>query len=343
MIGFRVDANEIIATGHLMRCISIAEQVRKLGEDIHFFLAEDKCTELLSDRNIEYTILDSDWRNMGSELEGFIPIILSMELEWLVIDSYQKTGKYLSELRSVTKVMAIDLDEDQIYDVDAILNYSNIECSAKLRELYKGTDVILMDNLKYAPLREQFAQENNIFRKRQIMITTGGTDPYHVALNVTKEILKDSRLNQYDICVVLGRMCTDRDAIEKLDESRVTVLQNVSNMAEIMRSSEVCFTAGGSTVLELCACQTPAVVFSFADNQIPFSEVLAEYGALEYIGDIRELNCFTKVVVDRICKILFEINYKETIIGKLKGVCDGCGANRIAYTLTVGDKTNHEI
>ena len=47
MIGFRVDANEVIATGHLMRCISIALECKKRGQQCIFFMAEDKETEQL--------------------------------------------------------------------------------------------------------------------------------------------------------------------------------------------------------------------------------------------------------------------------------------------------------
>ena len=47
MIGFRVDANEQIATGHLMRCMAIAKGFQRRGEDVVFFLAEEKETERL--------------------------------------------------------------------------------------------------------------------------------------------------------------------------------------------------------------------------------------------------------------------------------------------------------
>ena len=45
MIGFRVDANEVIATGHLMRCISIALECKKRGQQCIFFMAEDRAVK----------------------------------------------------------------------------------------------------------------------------------------------------------------------------------------------------------------------------------------------------------------------------------------------------------
>ena len=42
MIVFRVDANEQVATGHLMRTLSIASACRKCGLTCEFWLAEEK-------------------------------------------------------------------------------------------------------------------------------------------------------------------------------------------------------------------------------------------------------------------------------------------------------------
>ena len=48
MIVFRVDANEQVATGHLMRTLSIASACRKRGLTCEFWLAEEKETERIA-------------------------------------------------------------------------------------------------------------------------------------------------------------------------------------------------------------------------------------------------------------------------------------------------------
>ena len=63
MIGFRVDANEKIATGHLMRCIAIAKACEKRGEPVLFFLAEKKETGRLDALGFSYEILGTDWQD----------------------------------------------------------------------------------------------------------------------------------------------------------------------------------------------------------------------------------------------------------------------------------------
>lgn len=56
MIIFRADANETVATGHLMRCMTIAEACREKGVECEFWLAEDKETERLRQAGFSYRI-----------------------------------------------------------------------------------------------------------------------------------------------------------------------------------------------------------------------------------------------------------------------------------------------
>ena len=87
MIGFRVDANEQIATGHLVRCISIATELIKRGTKCIFFLAEEKETARLETANIPYVILHTDWKHMESEYDIFLPLLNKYPLKWVVVDS----------------------------------------------------------------------------------------------------------------------------------------------------------------------------------------------------------------------------------------------------------------
>ena len=68
MIIFRADANETVATGHLMRCMTIADACREKGMECEFWLAEDKETERLRQAGFSYRILGSQWDDLEKEL-----------------------------------------------------------------------------------------------------------------------------------------------------------------------------------------------------------------------------------------------------------------------------------
>ena len=63
MIYIRTDANEKIATGHIMRCISIANRIIELGSKV-VFIFKDECSVSFLPDNIEHIMLN----NLENEL-----------------------------------------------------------------------------------------------------------------------------------------------------------------------------------------------------------------------------------------------------------------------------------
>ena len=71
MIWIRADANREIGTGHVMRCLSIAAALNKLGQQVCFLTADQGAAALLAAKGQAYRVLGSDYRRM----EGELPIL----------------------------------------------------------------------------------------------------------------------------------------------------------------------------------------------------------------------------------------------------------------------------
>ncbi|WP_418376041.1 hypothetical protein, partial [Agathobacter sp.] len=99
--------NNQIATGHLMRCLSIAEALRFHNEEVMFIVADEQPIEFLSQRNFRYIVLNTQWNNMESEVKELTKIIIDKNIDKLLIDSYQVTYKYLNEISNITKTIYI--------------------------------------------------------------------------------------------------------------------------------------------------------------------------------------------------------------------------------------------
>ena len=63
-IYIRVDMNPIIATGHVMRCLSIADEITRLGGKAVFITADEYPIEVIQGRGYETLVLNNDWRKM---------------------------------------------------------------------------------------------------------------------------------------------------------------------------------------------------------------------------------------------------------------------------------------
>ena len=169
MIGIRADANNIIATGHMMRCITIARALVMQGESVTFFVADSESEGLLrsfSDEEFQCTVLGTDYRNMESELDILERELRDKEIRIILVDSYQVTTGYFERLSKLCKVAYLDDLAENSYSADVVINYSGYSINMGYDKLYAGVrgfgdhETKLLLGLRYAPLREQFYRES---------------------------------------------------------------------------------------------------------------------------------------------------------------------------------------
>lgn len=338
MVGIRVDANEYIASGHVMRCLSIADALLELGEDAVFFTSDSSAAELIINRGYSLVELGSKWDNKDAELEDLIRELDRYKPRILLVDSYQVTENYLSRIHKVIKLAYIDDLNTFDYPVDIVINYS---IYAEDLDYPKNKKYLL--GTRYAPLRKQFdlseEELSNILRyreqRKQILITTGASDPYHAAERIISGILNESKLRDYKIVVVKGRYWNDFEieAIDANQINRVEILENVENMAGLMLNCTMAVSAGGSTLYELCACRVPAVIFTCADNQLDNAKAFSERKIMYYAGDVRASDdCYNKTI-NRLTELSENRLIYEKSIEKMKEMHCAGGALRIAEAL----------
>lgn len=332
MIGFRVDANENIATGHMMRCIAIAIECRRRGLDCIFILAENKETQRLTEYGFSYRILDSKWDDMDGEEDKLITLIRELKLDRLVIDSYQATASYLVCINAVVPVMYIDDMAKEEYSVDAILHYSQWPEDNTYQKKYFATDVSLLVGMRYVPLREEFRKSNaSGHREDSILITTGGTDTYNVTYKVLCELQNTPEFSNYKFEVIIGSLNQNKEILQELQKTdkRITLHQNIKNMDEFMRKCRLAVSAGGTTLYELCACGIPTVCFSFADNQQGFTYEMGVHQIMRYAGDAREHTDIGKLIVDELLGFYNDMDKTVQYSRRMKDLVDGRGTQRI--------------
>lgn len=332
MIGFRVDANEKIATGHMMRCIAIATECRRREIECLFILAENKETERLEERGFKYHILDTIWNNMDTEKDKMKQLILDKELEWLVVDSYQATDSYLNFLNQLVRVFYIDDMGEESYHVSALLHYGQWPEDTLYKQKYINSKTELLVGMEYVPLREEFY--SGVIKKvpdNNILITTGGTDTYNVTGKVLESLLKNKCFIDFQFYVIVGSMNQNKEILAKIKEkdNRVILCENVKNMAAIMQKCKYAVSAGGTTLYELCACAIPTVCFSFADNQEMSTAEMGRREIMLYAGDARTTKNIGDEIVDRLCYFL-RFPDKEKAYGEsMNQLVDGNGTKRV--------------
>ena len=85
MILFRADGNASIGSGHIMRCLSIADAFKRKQKDSLFVLADKTFQSLVKERGYVTYILESDYRDMDSELDDMKNTIAVYRPEMLLL------------------------------------------------------------------------------------------------------------------------------------------------------------------------------------------------------------------------------------------------------------------
>lgn len=351
MFYIRADGNREIAMGHIMRCLTIAEALRNLGEKILFITADGNPVEIIRERGFAAEILQTRYDDMEAEL-GKLERILTKGGEpggetaknrasrrpKILVDSYFITPRYLEQLRQFAKVILMDDEKKAVYPCDGLVNYSIYGKTLGYEGEYPaGTELFL--GLEYLPLRQQFRNCPCEVRDRvkDILFTTGGGDGFHAALRMAERLLekrKDSEGPTWHI--VCGPYHPDTEKLEHLAARHpfLRIHKNVTQMSELMRKCDIAVSAAGSTLYELCSVGVPTVGFYFVENQRRNMETFGRLTSIKNAGDFSEepedVLDFIEKEVEALCR---EKTLREEISRNMKTIVDGRGADRLAEGL----------
>ena len=334
MFIIRADGNAKIGAGHLMRCLAIAEAVRKLpdGPEILVLCAEEDSAKLASDKGFRTGVFYTDYQRMEEEISLW-PQWITDEENTILVDSYHVTDEYLKGLQSFGRVCLVDDMQNHVHPVDVVINYNVFADRAVYQRLYGGQVQFYLGGA-YAPLREQFQNVNYSVREQveQVLITTGAGDADNIAGDILDQIYREDLIYH----VLVGRFSPHLAGWQKRAEecTNIQVHFDVQDMAGLMEKCDLAITAGGSTVYELAAVGVPFIVFSYAENQ----ELLVEYlGANDVAGSAgawhKNMDETKTCVRNWFHKLCEDFELRKQYSGRERKLVDGLGAGRLARIL----------
>ena len=307
VVAIRVDSSEQIGSGHLMRCLTLAERLRKDGAEVHFISRDlsGSLHRLATERGFTLHLLPR--HEMYPNLIGYaawltVPQLVDAEetgailsrmqpVNRLVVDSYALDVVWEQKLRPlVREIFVIDDLANRPHDCDVLLDQNFYR---EMRHRYDGLvppACKLLLGPCHALLREEFyaAREKIGVRDgvlRRILVFYGGSD-------VTRETEKTIRaliqlqLPSVAVDVVVGGSNPCRAYIKELCDAHrfLHYYCQVSNMAELMANADLCLGAGGTTTWERCFLGLPTIVTAIAENQFEICRDCAEAGYIYYLG-----------------------------------------------------------
>ncbi|MFZ5632096.1 MAG: UDP-2,4-diacetamido-2,4,6-trideoxy-beta-L-altropyranose hydrolase [Bacillota bacterium] len=301
----RTDASVQIGSGHVMRCLTLASQLRGKGARVSFVcreltgnlcsLAEEKGFRVYRLPYSESLSGDNMWEADAEQTAAVLK--RAGNIGWLILDHYALDSRWESQMRpNVKNIMVIDDMADRPHDCDLLLDQN---LSKNMETRYEGLVPVHCRKLlgpRYALLRPEFREARKHLRERggsvrRILVFFGGSDPTNETAKALEAI---RRLNRPDIAVdvVVGGANPHKEQIKQLCSvmPSTTFYCQVDNMAELMARADLAIGAGGTATLERCFLGLPSIVLVVAQNQYETAAAVADAGALWVLGWFHEVS-----------------------------------------------------
>lgn len=328
-VAIRLDAGRLIGSGHLMRCISLAEILQiEYGIEVIFICRNKLHVEIV----FEVVYLCKDYVTSGctyefpsicDELEDIKNVLSERCINCLIVDHYGAGDEYFEQIRdSVSCLICIDDSIKRYIPVDMIINGNIYGIQADY-----GSVPIQLLGREYTLLRSEFMNipRRKIRKKlKKIYITSGGADPLRFCESIAQVIRAE--MAEIELHIIVGSDFDSHYYTVGLKKYTALLHEN-ANMKECMLDADLFVSSAGSTLYELAVTGTPSISYILADDQIKIAEKMWKENCSIEGGDFSEFQPQKMVdVLQRVCD--FEL--RKEMSAKAQRTVHGLGAVNVA-------------
>lgn len=356
-IAFRVDASIDIGTGHVMRCLTLANSLRIKGHQCVFICANHSghLGDLIENSKFEIHLINrseqpdrdfadnsrlvhAEWLGTSwkDDAEQTTKVLSNIRPDWLVVDHYAIDAGWEKRVANnfVSKIMVIDDLADRQHICHLLLDQN----LGRRQEDYKGLvpeTCICLIGPRYALLRPEFAElrdQSLEFRSkpelRRILISLGGVDRNNITGEVLDALLLAQLRGNTELDIIMGSSAPHLEAIrEQADRLPffTSVSVNVTDMAERMCWADLAIGAAGGTAWERCCLGLPSILIVLAENQSSGTAALEAHGAAVVIKNSEKIS---SVLPKLIAKMRNPEKLRQ-ITGAAAAITGGIGVEKV--------------
>jgi UDP-2,4-diacetamido-2,4,6-trideoxy-beta-L-altropyranose hydrolase len=358
-VGFRTDASLDIGTGHVIRCLTLADALRERGARCSFVCREHPghLLDLIRARGHEVyalPLIDAPQLNLGgtgndhagwlgadwaSDAQQTLAAMHGMPVDWMVVDHYALDARWEKQVGAhCGKLLVIDDLADRLHDCDLLLD-QNLNRQPSDYEQFCLARTVLLVGPDYALLRPDFAELRSYsFARRsegrlgRLLISMGGVDKDNVTGDVLSALTSCNLPEGCKTTVVMGMfapwLAQVRAQAEQMNSVEVWV--NVQNMAQLIAESDLAIGAAGTSAWERCCLGLPTLTMVLAANQLGGATSLRKNGAVLLLEGGSHLPQELSAKVNELCVAQ---NLKR-IQDACRTVCDGMGVSRVMEAMS---------
>ncbi|MCX7205169.1 MAG: UDP-2,4-diacetamido-2,4,6-trideoxy-beta-L-altropyranose hydrolase [Proteobacteria bacterium] len=330
----RADASSVVGIGHVMRCLTLAHELRARGAEI-VFACSDSPGDLIAYIGAQAfevipltaSTLPLNWQFDAEALQ----VKITPDFDWIIVDHYGLDKDWECAMRLFTKRIAV-IDDlcNRAHDADLLLD-QNLSAEREAYKQWVPANCQLLSGPKYALLRPEFIGGPITIKPQieRILVNFGGADPSREMFKVM-DALKEMQGIHVDF--VAGRSNLAWHELQQLilNQPIWHFYHYVDDFSQLMRLADLFIGAGGSSTWERAALGLPSICIAVAENQVSIAQVMHAKGMHCYLGESASV---TAAGIRQQVAALSDLSHRLSFAEKSFSLVDAKGAGRVATAL----------
>ncbi len=367
---FRTDASLEIGTGHVIRCLTLADALRQRGASCKFICRDHpgNMIDFIRRHGHEVTALSvnqgvndisdagrikkdqhADWlgSNWETDAEQTIVAVGTGVVSWIVVDHYAIDFKWEKKLRSACKnLMVIDDLANRTHNCDVLLDQNLVPNLTYRYDKYIPVECLRLLGPNFALLQPVYSELRSRTSPRlgpiqNLLVYFGGTDQHNFT-GLTLSAFLSLKRSDLILDVVIGPGNLHATAIRQQihDRSNITLHEMLPTLALLMQKADLAIGAGGATTWERLCLGLPSLVVTLADNQISVAEALSSYDIVRYLGNY---DAVTESILMQALQAVMHESCLEKWSRDCMNIVDGKGVDRVVSIMMLDSKSQLKV
>lgn len=310
IVVIRVDASTSIGSGHVVRCITLANALKKKGAEVLFvcrdyvgnasveIIRQGHACKLLprpqgylnrvAHGNSHEHWLGEPW---ATDLAQTKDVLAGIKVDWLVVDHYGVDFRWESGARSIAeKIFVIDDLADRRHECDALLDQNLVpEAEARYSDITPASCKLFLGPLN-ALLRQEFEAARQAVRPRageikNVLIFFGGADHNNMT-GIAIDALANVAKTTLNVDVVIA---ADHPFLKQVESACVQYGYichvQTRRMADLMARADIAIGTGGISTYERLYLRLPAIIKALSFNQVAPLDYMSSIGLFDVFSD----------------------------------------------------------
>lgn len=356
-LAFRADASSQIGTGHVMRCLTLADGMRSAGAECLFVCRAHEghlmkhirsrgyevlnlATSTSADSSTSTSLAHASWLGVDwqTDAEQTRRMLGSQPFDWLIVDHYALDHRWETFMRSsCNHIMAIDDLADRQHNCDILLDQNHGSSEDRYRGL-APLNCMQLHGPEYALLKPEYAEQRTRKvagdgRVLRVLIYFGGGADERNLTGITVRAFQAPQLAHIELDIVVGAAYAYQSSLEEIAAKRgnAAIHCQLPDLAHLMAKADLSIGAGGATSWERCCMGLPSIVISIAENQRPSCHALSNDKLIDYLSDLNQVT--PELIRDRVLSLLKRPEFLREMSDRGMRLVDGKGIKKITKFL----------